>query len=975
MRDFKTIQNLMGDLPEEVTKAYLIGSTGAGKSSLVQQILGTTEVNFPTTTQRRTTVAPTEYVINSLLPFKSTILLKKKEDLVFAIEDLIFEAIKKTLDKNSNLSDIIYEFEQSPDERFKLKHIVSDSIIEKQAETLINKLRPLNLDVNDDGFFDNLKVNNIVDDIKKNLIGEIEFNFSKTCPDSGNLFEQETIEIIGINDKDKFIIKNKDLLKNEFGSISALVEYVRIEGDLLSSKFHNSSNFVLIDGEGIGHSYSEKRDTLSTRHYDYFDFCNHIILIGDAEEAFATGGQGVIESICLNGYQDKFQLVFSKTDKLDNTDVNGYIRRNLHNLSSALSKQSIEFSVENKDTFKFGELNKKELSHHTSGQIIKLLKVINSKIERNIIDLEYDYSVFYSTINNNEFHEEFINRLDNEHWAVLKAFSKRLSWKDFEYRHLKPLSWVLTFIMRDINLFLTKNNLVSEICDSQNKIKRTFSKNLRDFIFKELIIEKSHLWKQAYEMRGRGSHQNRKNFIFDNIITTFLPKESSKAFLDFREKLKKLLINSGALEMKEPIRTTICKIKITNIFGNRDIEWNLQDDINLLVGKNGSGKSTVLNLLSACISNNKEILDYYNYPYVELTIKKEFENGQNSEQVLKANTPSLNLNPIIIPSLNDLSRFSNKNESLTLDLVIENLTNKFSKYQRNVKQIISNRSEELESKRNKILENITDSTPESLLEFKKLSVEINSIIDNESKVLLKFKKVMDKYFLDTEKTIIIDDDNDALVIELSSPEKKRIKLNQLSSGEKQLLIIFLNVILNSGKSSILIMDEPETSLHVEWQSSFIDNVKELNPKMQIVSTTHNPLILLNRNQNEIGIIDYKSTCIDTSKIGTKYLDISSVLLEHFNLSSLIGKDMRDKIKEYSSLQIINSPNDEEVERIEKIKLELDNSFSSEILYNRNYYKFLKFLRDNKEIDFNRFESIEPEDMEEFLEEFGEFFND
>ncbi|MEZ8067126.1 AAA family ATPase [Vibrio sp. 10N.222.54.F12] len=975
MRDFKTIQTLMGDLPDDITKAYLIGSTGAGKSSLVQHILGTTEVNFPTTTQRRTTVAPTEYVINRNLHYKSTILLKKKEDLLFAIEDLIFEAIKKSLDPNSSLSDISYEFEQSPDERFKLKHIVSDKVIEAQASILISKLKPLSLDINDDDLLENSKVINIIEAIKNNFLYEIESNFHKACPDVGDLFDQEIIEISGIHNKNDFISKNKELLKNDFGSISALVEYIRIEGDLISENFDKNLNCVLIDGEGIGHSYSEKRDTLSTRHYDYFDFCNHIILIGDAEEAFATGGQSVIESICLNGYQDKFQLVFSKTDKLDNTDINGYIRRNLHNLSSALSKQSIDFNIENKDTFKFGELNKKEFNSHTKGQIRKLLDAINSKRERKIIDLEYDYSKFYSTIRNDEFHEEFIERLNNEHWAVLKAFSKRLIWLNFEYRHLKPLSWVLTFIMRDINLFLIKNNLVSEIYDSQNKIKRNFSKNLRIYIYNELIVKKSHLWQQAYEMEGRGSHQDRKEFIYKNIISKFLPSENSTEFESFREKLKQLLIISGALEMKEPIRTTISKISITNIFGQRDIVWNLQEDINLLVGKNGTGKSTVLNLLSACISNDKDILEYYHYPYVEITIKKEYEHGENIEQVLKPNTPSLDLNPIIVASPSDLSRFSNRNEVLTLDTVIESLTNKFSKYQRNINQIISNKTEDLQIKRNSILENISDSTPESLLEFKDLTVEINRIKEDESKLLHQFKEIMDDYFKDTDKKIIIDDENEALVIELSSRDNKRINLNQLSSGEKQLLIIFLNVIINSGKSSILIMDEPESSLHVEWQSSFIDSVKELNPKMQIVSTTHNPLILLNRNENEIGVIDQNSINIDTSKSGTKFLDISSILIEHFNLSSLIGSDMKGVIKEYSSLQLIDQPNEDEIKRIGEIKCILDNSFTSEVLYNRNYYKFLKFLRDNKGIDFNKFERIESNEMDEFLSEFGDLFND
>ena len=79
MRNFKTIQDCLGFLPD-IKKIYLIGCTGAGKTSLVQQIIGSQKHSFPVTTHRRTTIAPTEYVIKKNLPFKTTILLKKKID-------------------------------------------------------------------------------------------------------------------------------------------------------------------------------------------------------------------------------------------------------------------------------------------------------------------------------------------------------------------------------------------------------------------------------------------------------------------------------------------------------------------------------------------------------------------------------------------------------------------------------------------------------------------------------------------------------------------------------------------------------------------------------------------------------------------------------------------------------------------------------------------------------------------------------
>jgi predicted ATP-dependent endonuclease of OLD family len=41
------------------------------------------------------------------------------------------------------------------------------------------------------------------------------------------------------------------------------------------------------------------------------------------------------------------------------------------------------------------------------------------------------------------------------------------------------------------------------------------------------------------------------------------------------------------------------------------------------------------------------------------------------------------------------------------------------------------------------------------------------------------------------------------------------------------------------------MDEPEVSLHVEWQQKLILLIRQLNPKVQIILTTHSPAVVMN----------------------------------------------------------------------------------------------------------------------------------
>ena len=66
----------------------------------------------------------------------------------------------------------------------------------------------------------------------------------------------------------------------------------------------------------------------------------------------------------------------------------------------------------------------------------------------------------------------------------------------------------------------------------------------------------------------------------------------------------------------------------------------------------------------------------------------------------------------------------------------------------------------------------------------------------------------------------------------------------LSSGEKQLIIILLKALIQEDRHFLLFIDEPETSLHTDWQEKLIDNIRSLNSHAQIIIATHSPSIVL-----------------------------------------------------------------------------------------------------------------------------------
>jgi predicted ATP-binding protein involved in virulence len=51
------------------------------------------------------------------------------------------------------------------------------------------------------------------------------------------------------------------------------------------------------------------------------------------------------------------------------------------------------------------------------------------------------------------------------------------------------------------------------------------------------------------------------------------------------------------------------------------------------------------------------------------------------------------------------------------------------------------------------------------------------------------------------------------------------------------------------------MDEPEISLHIEWQQQLIQRVRSLNPNVQIIMTTHSPALIMDGWMDAVTDVD------------------------------------------------------------------------------------------------------------------------
>lgn len=110
----------------------------------------------------------------------------------------------------------------------------------------------------------------------------------------------------------------------------------------------------------------------------------------------------------------------------------------------------------------------------------------------------------------------------------------------------------------------------------------------------------------------------------------------------------------------------------------------------------------------------------------------------------------------------------------------------------------------------------------------------------------RFLSLVNEFFVQTKKSVSVASSGQLTVAVEGGIANRSI--TALSSGERQLLVMLAHLSLNSSLtgSGVFIVDEPELSLHIDWQEKFVDAVREANPNVQLVLATHSPAIILDR---------------------------------------------------------------------------------------------------------------------------------
>lgn len=113
--------------------------------------------------------------------------------------------------------------------------------------------------------------------------------------------------------------------------------------------------------------------------------------------------------------------------------------------------------------------------------------------------------------------------------------------------------------------------------------------------------------------------------------------------------------------------------------------------------------------------------------------------------------------------------------------------------------------------------------------------------------LRDYLSAVNQFLVDSGKELFFDESTNKLVFSFvsdSARDESRRGIKHLSSGERQILILFTFLAFASTSSTVFIVDEPELSLHPKWQHEFMGAFLKLKPAgAQVLLATHSPEIV------------------------------------------------------------------------------------------------------------------------------------
>ncbi|NFG40381.1 ATP-binding protein [Clostridium botulinum] len=379
----------------------------------------------------------------------------------------------------------------------------------------------------------------------------------------------------------------------------------------------------------------------------------------------------------------------------------------------------------------------------------------------------------------------------------------------------------------------------------------------------------------------------------------------------------------------------IKSIYIKNIKALKDFKIDFNNNVNVLIGENGLGKTTILETIYNIITGNKSFIEDENSDGCKLKVSlTEKELSAVNRWTKNQNEQFLNNEDEIIINNHKISREIDLKQKVSIATLLK------EKWFRKIVYLPT----DVNFKKHKVetAKKIGISTEigvilnsdEMSLNLKEYLVNIHYKDLEDMSIgeipyrIQRFKKLYNSFF--EEKEFLGVKDFEPLFKVKATGEIH--SADELSAGEKQIFFRGGSLLQMDLNDSIILIDEPELSLHPEWQQKILEFYKGIGKNNQIIIATHSPHIVSSCKKEEVIVLERKDgkTVVKSNVEETYGWTVEQLLLSVFELKSVRNPEVQKKIDKFKSLYINKEKlNSGELSEFNALKSELEKYLDPE----------------------------------------------
>lgn len=375
------------------------------------------------------------------------------------------------------------------------------------------------------------------------------------------------------------------------------------------------------------------------------------------------------------------------------------------------------------------------------------------------------------------------------------------------------------------------------------------------------------------------------------------------------------------IEFKK-IKLQRIKIQHVKCFDDVDIGFDPSINTNLIIGTNGKGKSTILQLIALGLSGIKNIPFPYQWKEV---VKKNSNRGLFEIDILFEDSP-----------IHLKFEIDGKDDSITCTAGSDHLET-----MRDTFMLLAygvNRSYKLEETRPyKDLEPIATLFGENgYLKHIKISANFEYIRQHFKTIQTLINLVLEKAN-GSDKVILTHYDSSGFYFITPSNPGKPIPMEALSEGFKSTLVWLFDAVIRiveKGGSlenarditGIILLDEVDLHLHPSWQRTILRSIETLFPNIQFIVTTHSPFVVQSAKKECLIALEMEKgsdNVIAVDKNITSDLSYNAIVRDIFNIRFPFSREIEQEMDEFREMQNAIRDNQEvDMKKFEELVMDI-----------------------------------------------------